>query len=362
MRPLSRTRLRSYASAVLVVALATAVASLLRSQFDRANLIMIYLIGVLLAAVRFGRGPGVLASILSVAAFDFFFVPPHLTFAVADTQYLVTFAIMLGTALLVSTLVVRVREHAEEARKRENAAERERTRNAILSSVSHDLRTPLAAITGAASTLLEESAPVGEEVRRELLQSIYDEGRRLDRLVANLLEMTRAESPDVAVRRDWHAVEEVVGAAVARLERPLEGRELQLDVPPDLPLLPLDDVAIELVLVNLLENALKYSPAGSPLAIRAESRNGHVAVEVRDEGPGIPAGDEERIFEKFARGRHATDPGGLGLGLAICRAIVTAHGGAIRVVAGPDRGATFRFTLPIDGAPARAARHAGVDS
>jgi two-component system, OmpR family, sensor histidine kinase KdpD len=493
-----RSPLRHYASALAVVAVCTGIAALMAPHFDRANLIMVYLIGVLVAAVRFGRGPGAFASVLSVAAFDFFFVSPALTFAVSDTQYLVTFAIMLGTALLVSTLGVRLREQAEEARLRERRtaalyalsrdlaaapnevelqeaavararetfdcdaalllpddtgrlrprtalrsgpaldgremgvaqwvfdhgqaagagtatlpsaaglhvpletpqgtvgvlalmgpgptfarsdqmrlletfahqvalalertqlasdtertrmlAESERLRNALLSSVSHDLRTPLAAITGATSTLLEGGERLSEPVRRDLLQGIAGESQRMNRLVANLLEMTRLESEGVQVRKEWHSIEEVVGTALARLEDMLEGRDIRLEIPNHLPLVPLDAVSIEQVLLNLIENAVKYSPPEAPITIRAAAEAGQMTVEVMDRGRGIAPGEEARVFEKFYRVASDRDPGGIGLGLAICRAIVVAHGGAISARAREGGGAVFRFTLPNAGA------------
>jgi two-component system sensor histidine kinase KdpD len=492
----------AYVGAAAIVAVCTAVAAPMAGSLDRTNLVMVYLVGVLLAAVRFGRGPGVLASVLSVAAFDFFFVPPAFTFAVSDTQYLVTFIGMLATALLVSSLAVRLRESAEESRRRERrtaalyalgrdladtsgevelveaaasrvretfdcdavvlvpddhgrvgsrtaprtapapdarelgvaqwvfdhnqqagrgtstlpsagglyqpleashgvvgvlglypesgrrfaapeqmrlletfasqiglalertrlaadaehtrlSAESERMRNALLSSVSHDLRTPLATITGATSALLESDATLSEVTRRELLHSVAEEARRLNRLVANLLEMTRVEAAGIHVRKEWHSIEEVVGAALSRLDEEIGARRIELDIPQDLPLAPFDEISIEQVLINLLENALRYSPAEAPITIRAEADGDWLVVEVQDRGPGVPAGDEQRVFEKFYRGTQTGDPRGMGLGLAICQAIVRAHGGALEVRARPGGGAAFRFTLPLGGpAPA----------
>ena len=490
-----RTPVRNYLVATAIIVVFTALAVPLSGRLDRTNLVMIYLMAVLFTAVRLGRGPAVLASFLGVGAFDFFFVPPHLTLAVSDTQYLVTFAVMLGSALLVSTLAVRLREQAEEARRREHrtaalyaltrdlagaptevhlleaavarvretfecdavlfvpdeggrlgprdvphaaaadgralaaaqwafdhrertgpgaftspsargvyqpldtgrnalgvlavhgaprafetpealrlletfarqialalertqlaaetarthvAAERERLRNTLLSSVSHDLRTPLASITGATSALLDTERPLDDATRRELLQSVSDEARRLNRLVANLLEMTRVEAGGIALRTDWHSIEEVVGAALARLELELKGRALELDIPIDLPLVRFDAISIEQVLVNLLDNAAKYAPPDQPITVRALAAPAELIVEVLDRGAGIRPGEEERVFEKFYRARHSADPGGMGLGLAICRAIVQAHGGTLTVRAREGGGAAFRFTLRRD--------------
>jgi two-component system sensor histidine kinase KdpD len=462
--------------------------------FDKSNLIMIYLLGVAFVATLYGRRPSAFAAVLSVAAFDFFFVPPNLTFAVTDTQYLVTFAVMLVVSLVISTLAARVRAQAEAARVREErtrvlyavsrdlavartldevagaasqhaeaifqgpatvllpgtdghlvasdggpapdaretavaqwafdhrqiaglgsdtlpgasmlwvplqgsrvalgvlgvrpaesllplapeqmdlldtlarqvasglervrlameaeearvAAETERLRSTLLSSVSHDLRTPLATITGAASTLLQPGT-LGPEAERELKEAIYEEGDRLNRLVTNLLDMTRLESGSLQLGKDWESLEELVGTALARLERGLAGRSVSVRLPADLPLVSVDGLMIEQVFVNLLDNATKYTPPGSPISISATASDDEITVEVADEGPGVPPGAEERVFEKFHRG--GVGPRGSGLGLPICRAIVTAHGGRVWAENRNPRGVAFRFTLPLGEAP-----------
>ncbi|HEX6737098.1 MAG TPA: DUF4118 domain-containing protein, partial [Vicinamibacteria bacterium] len=469
-------------------------------RFDKSNLIMVYLLGVTFVAARYGRRPSALAALLSVAGFDFFFVPPYLTFAVTDTQYAITFAVMLLVSLLISTLAVRVRAQAEAARRREQrthalytlsaelavartredvarvavrhvwdtlqgpaevllprpdrrlvsassegrrglglgddtremavaqwafdhgrsaglgtdtlpgasavyvplrgtgsvlgvlgvqpaeaplplgpeqldlletvarqaassleraqlaaeaeqarlAVETERMRSALLSSVSHDLRTPLATITGSASTLLQD-APLPTDTRRELAEAIYEEADRLNRLVANLLDMTRLESGSWQPGRDWQSLEELVGTALGRLERSLAGRPVAVSIPNDLPLVPVDGVLIEQVLVNLLENAVKYTEPGSPLSVGAAIEGATVRVEVADEGPGLPPGEEEKVFEKFYRA--GSGQRGSGLGLTICRAIVAAHGGRIWALNRQPRGAVFVFTLPLGDTP-----------
>ncbi len=501
-RPLSaQTRPRridwpAYGQAGAVVLACTALNWLLFPFFGAANLVMIYLLGVAIAATRWGRGPSVLASIASVAAFDFFFVPPYLTFAVSDTQYVLTFAVMLVIALLISGLTVRIQQHAAASRHRERKtallyamsrdlatrrkivelvdvasrhirevfdgqvavflpdatkrlvlqrtellffefdpkdagvvqwvydhsqpaglgtdtlpgsgalywplvgsqgpvgvlavrpaqhgrrfdleqlhlletlanqtalaierarlakesqqatlqAETERTRNAILSAVSHDLRTPLAAIIGAASGLL--NSPSGMDPRqRELAQGIYDEANRLDRLMKNLLDMTRLETGAVQLRKEWHPLDEVVGAARARLGKRLEGHRVQTRFPATLLLVPIDGVLIQQVLINLLENAVKYAPASTAIEITASGSEKEVLVEVADRGPGLPPGEEKRIFDKFYRAGPPRE-GGVGLGLTICRGIVEAHGGRIWAENRSGGGAVFRFTLPLEG-------------
>jgi two-component system sensor histidine kinase KdpD len=440
------------------------------------------------------------ASVLSVAAFDFFFVPPYFTFAVSDTQYLVTFAVMLVVALVISSLAVRIRAQAESARERERRmaalyamsrelactrgvrelrevavrhigevfrtqivmllpqpdgrlapdegdaaqfpldaselavgqwvhehgqvagqgtdtlpgasalylpltgsrgtvgvlglrpqdprplqapeqlhqleafasqtalaierarlaedaeraqvrAETERLRNSLLSSVSHDLRTPLASITGAASTLFENEGRLDARTRRDLLETLHEEADRLNRLVQNLLEMTRLESGALQLHTEWHSVEEVVGAALGRFGKALARRAVTTRVPPELPLVPMDDVLIEQVLINLIDNVLKYTPAESPIEVTAEDTGGAVLIEVADRGPGLRPGEERRIFEKFHRTEAAPTVRGAGLGLAICRGIVHAHGGRIWAENRPGGGVTVRFTLPVKEAP-----------
>ncbi|MFI5183360.1 MAG: DUF4118 domain-containing protein [Vicinamibacteria bacterium] len=489
----------AYLPAILVVGLCTLISWGMFPFFAASNLVLVYILGVAFVATRYERGPAILASFLSVACFDFFFVPPYMTFAVTDTQYVLTFAIMLVVALLVSNLASRVREQTESARQREKRTailyalsrdlaatrgsegiaqasarhaadvlstpaavllprddgrlvpmtaegsaftleprdegvarwvlehgrmaglgtdtlpgagalflpmtgtqrpvavlgvrptgpqgfspdqvhilealasqtaaalerarladeaqqalvdvETERLRNALLSSVSHDLRTPLAAITGAASSLLDDGEGIDPEARRELTATIFEEADRLNRLVRNLLDMTRLQSGAVQVAREWHPLEEIVGSALNRLEPRLQGRPVVTHIADNLPLVALDGVLIEQVLVNLIENAVKYTPSGSPVEISAWRGDGEITVEVADQGAGVPPGEEERVFEKFHRIETRERPGGVGLGLTVCRGIVAAHGGRIWAENRPGGGAAFRFTLPLVGTP-----------
>ena len=457
---------------------------------------MVYLLGVALVAARIGSGPAILCSVLSVAAFDFFFIKPYFSFAVSDFQHLVTLAVMLAVALIISSLTSRLhvqaqdagererrtaalysmsgqlasnwgtarlldlvvrhvaevlqsevaalmpdetgrlviragneaafpmdaRERgvahwvfdlgraaglgtdtmpgaeclyvplngtrgsvgvlavrplhagrpltpdllqlleafatqagmavesdrfADEARKAQVEVEMEKSRNALLNSVSHDLRTPLSAITGAASTLLEQDDRMPAASRRELAETISEEAAHLSRLVTNLLEMTRLESGAAKVRKELCPIEEVVGSALTRLEKQLSGHRVATHIPADLPLAPLDVILTEHVFINLLENAVKYTPAGSTIEISATASDREVTVEIADRGPGISPGDEKKIFEKFYRGKLAGSASGVGLGLTICRAVVEAHGGKIWAENRPGGGASFRFTLPL---------------
>ncbi len=489
----------AYGRAVAIVTLCTVLAWMIFPYFALSNLIMLYLLGVVGVAATSGRGPSILASVMSVAAFDFFFVPPYFTFAVADTQYFVTFGVMLVVALVISGLTIRIRWLAESARQRERRtaaiyamsrelasvrggqnilsaavrhiaevfrsqvvillpdasgrptiqgglpaqfemdtselgvsqwvyehrqmagqgtntlpgakalylplvasrgtvgvlgvrpaesrtleapeqlhqletfanqtalaiervqlaeeaqqaqvrAEAERLRNALLSSVSHDLRTPLATIMGAASSLLEDGTHFHRGTWQDLLQSILDEADRLNRLVSNLLDMTRLEAGTLAIKKDWHPLEEIIGTALARIEKRLGDRPVVTHVPADLPLVKIDGILIEQVLINLLDNGVKYTPVRSEIDISASVSDGGVLVEVADRGPGFAPGEEERIFDKFYRGQTG-DSRGVGLGLAICRAILEAHGGKIWAENRPEGGAVFRFTLPAKDVP-----------
>lgn len=508
LRP--RIAWRRYLLSLPVVLMCTGIAGLLFRSVAATNLVMIYLLGVAFIAVRIGRGPSMLASVLSVVAFDFFFVPPYLTFAVSDSQYLLTFVTMLVVGILLGTLTGRLRAQAVSSRERERRtaslywiardfaiaspleeviriaeerisevlgdevwilvrgpsgelvpapgvtsrfplraeergvamwvfehgtpaglgmptlpaaralylpliasgatigvmglfpadtsdvpqggrdpdrmrfiealsnqtalviqraqlarvahettlrAESERLRDALLSSVSHDLRTPLGTITGGASTLADPDVRLSEEARRDLAASVWEEAERLNRLVANLLSMTRLESGLVSPQKEWHPIDEVVGAALTRLRRTLGDRRVTIDIPPDLPLVMIDGVLIEQVIVNLVENAVRYTPCESPIEIRAEARSrdpegtGLLHVIVADRGPGLVTGSEEAVFEKFSRFEERGDREGVGLGLAICRGFVDAHGGWIRATNRAGGGAEFRFALPLTKGP-----------
>ena len=226
--------------------------------------------------------------------------------------------------------------------------ETEQLRNSLLNSVSHDLRTPLAAIAGSASSLLTDVANQNPQARQELLQSVVDESRRLTRLVDNLLDMTRLEAGAVTLNKQWHVLEEIVGSALGRVRAELGSHVLKVDIPAEMPLLALDGVLMEQVLVNLLENALRYTRPDSILELSARLQGQEVEIRLADNGPGLPPGSEKRIFEKFYRGPGPTGDGrrGVGLGLAICQAGIQAHGGTIQANNRPGGGAEFIIKLP----------------
>lgn len=259
-----------------------------------------------------------------------------------ERQHLAAFAGQIAGALERTRL-------AEKAQQAQLRIEAEQLRNSLLSSVSHDLRTPLAVITGTASMLLDDK--LDRAMRKDLAETVLVEAELLNRLVRNLLDMTRLEAGAVEVKKEWQPLEEAVGAALERVDRVLGDRTIVTHLPADLPLVPYDSVLLQQVLVNLLENAVKYTPPDTEIAVSARAiSNEEVELEVADRGPGLPPGEEAKIFGKFYRAEKGRG-GGVGLGLTICKGIVDAHGGRIWAENRPGGGASFRFTLPIEGRP-----------
>lgn len=262
-----------------------------------------------------------------------------------DQRHLLeTFATQMAIAL----------ERAKFAEQAEHArvdAESERLRSTMLSSVSHDLRTPLAAIAGSASALVDDHLDAG--IRKELAHTIYEESDRLSRLVENLLHLTRIESGALNVEKQWQPIDEVVGSALRRVERGIGSHTVETSIPVQVGLVPMDGLLIEQVLVNLLDNAAKYTPAGTTITITAQRTTAGVEVAVADRGPGLDESERDAVFDKFYRSnRVPSDRGrGAGLGLAICRAIIKAHGGRIWAEGREGGGTRFVFSLPIEGEP-----------
>jgi len=250
----------------------------------------------------------------------------------------------------IAQAITRVRL-AEQARKTQVDVEAERLRNSLLSSISHDLRTPLATIVGSASTLVEEDDTLKAEDKLELSHAIYDEAQRMSSLVNNILDMARLDAGAIELNKQWYPLEEIIGAVLTRLQKRLTDRLVTVKLPPGIPMIFVDAVMIEQVLINLLENALRYTPEGSSLEIMAEASSFAVEISVADQGPGIPKGIENQLFEKFYRVRHEAAQSGVGLGLAICRAIIEAHGGSIQAQNRPTGGAVFSFIIPLDHTP-----------
>ncbi len=485
-----------YWAAGLITVLCTGIAMLMYPYFELTNLVMLYLLGATVAALRLGRGPASLTAVTNVLAFDFFFVPPRLNFAVSDLQYVLTFAVMLVVALTMASLVASVRSQTRVAgarerrtallyemsrelaatRQRDNiaqvavkhvaetfaslavvllpdpagrlhhpsgppmpgslrgadlsvaqwvfdhgqpaglgtdtlpaaaaqyqplrgdrrtlgvlavhptqrrrlllpeqqhlletfagqvglameraslaeeaeaalvAAETESLRNTLLASISHDLRTPLTVIAGAASTLRDPALGSDEAARTRLAAAIESKAHEMSKLISNVLDLMRYESGEVHLRQDWQTVDDLVGTALGQLHDQLSGYAVAVDLPNDLPAVRVDASLVTQVFANLLENCVRHTPPGTLIQISASAADQVIRVTVDDDGPGLPPGDPERLFKKFQRGRAESDAGGAGLGLAICRAIINAHGGAISASPRPGGGTRFVFTLPI---------------
>jgi two-component system sensor histidine kinase KdpD len=307
------------------------------------DVVMVYLLGVAVAALLYGRVASVATAIVSVGVIDFFFTIPVFSFAVEDRRLLVTFVVFVVIGCVIGDLAERVRRAIATARERELEARNERVRSALLASVSHDLRAPLAVIIDAACALLDGEEEAVRPARREHILTIADESVRLSRLVRHLIHATSLESGVVRVQKEWMPLEEIVGVALSRLEDSLGGRALDVRIDAEASMVSADATLLEQLFLNLLENAAKYTPPRTPVSISARQVEEGVEVAVADSGDGVPAGLEERIFEKFER---AATGGGMGLGLTICRGIVAAHGGRIWCENVEGGGAIFRFVLP----------------
>ena len=488
---------RGYVMAALACAVVTLIAAPLHTVFELSNIVMLFLLTVVFVALRFGRGPAVLASFLSVAAFDFFYVPPRFSFAISDVQYLMTFIIMLIVGFITGQLTAGLKYQARiatsrEARVRalyemsrdlsgalipeqiaeicgrfiesqfgakasiilsdlednlkspiaattkppvidhgiaqwafdhEEAAgnstdtlpgspvlylplkapmrvrgvfafepadsghlmipeqrrlletfarliaialerihyvdiaqsttvqmESERLRNSLLSAISHDLRTPLSVLVGLADTMaLTKPPPTGQQM--EIAGTMRSEAMRMTALVNNLLDMARLQAGEIRLNRQWHPLEEVVENALRAVSSTLTHHKVKVHLEENLPLLEMDAVLMERVFCNLMENAAKYTPEGSEIEIGASSEDNNVIVWVEDNGPGLPKGKEVEIFKKFERGQKESTTPGVGLGLAICLAIIEAHGGSIHAENKSAGGAKFVFNLPKGNPP-----------
>jgi len=340
-----------YACAAGAAAACTLAGVAMRPRFDPVNIAMLYVLAVVVVALRFARGPAIAAAALSVLAFDFAFVPPVGTFSVEDAQYLFTFAIMLAVALAISRLTEDVRVRARAQARLAVEAETERVRATLLASISHDLRTPLAVMAGASSGLAESGERLRPEERTALARSLFEQARKMSDRVSKVLDMTRLETGAIAPERDWASVGEIAGSVLRGLAEPLATHRVMIEVPDDLPLLRVDAALVEQALANLLENAARHTPPGTVVRLRAERQDREVVVSVENFGADLPEADLERVFAKFERGTMES-AGGMGLGLAICRAIVRLHGGRAWAEPIAGGGIAFRFTLPVADAPA----------
>ena len=483
-----------YLVSLALVAAATLLSSLVRPHVSPINLVMVYLLAVVLAAVRFGLKPAILTAALGVLAFDFFFVLPRWSFTVADTEYLFTFLGLFIVGVVISTLVAKAKDRAEALRERELQTEslyylsrdlaaavdipsilaaviknigeslharlavliaqdehihvaaisegltldekeqavadwafrnrraagngtetlgsakllylpllttshtfgalgvslqgaseyfsplhrrlldafvaqislamervhlarqaeqaqvleaRETLERALLNSISHDLRTPLVTIIGALGSLRGDNLQLSDRKKQALLNGAWDEAERLNRFVGNLLDMTRLEAGELRINHEQCDVQDLIGTALTILDQKLEGRDVSVQLAPELPLVSMDMVLMTQVLVNLLENGLKYSPADSPLEVTANLDADQLVLEVLDRGPGLPEDDVQRVFEKFYRLPVPEGVSGTGLGLSICKGIIEAHRGTIRAENRSGGGLRIVCRLPV---------------
>ena len=496
--------LHAYGWTLAACAATTLIAAPMYARLEAANIVMLFLLNVVLVGMRLGRGPAILASILGVALFDFFFVPPRFTFAIGDLQYLVVFAVMLVVGLIAGEMTASLRfqatvaahgeararalyefarelsgvlqceqilditssfvrntfntqavmllpdaagrlqlpapdvsgdghaplpafldigvaqwafDHAmpagmgsgaypdsrlfylpllapmrargvlaispeasrwpfapeqrqhldtlamlaaialervhyiEVAQRTQVRMESERLRNSLLSALSHDLRTPLTSLVGLSESLTLSRPPLSP-AQGSMAHALHQQALRMSTLVANLLDMARITSGEIRLNREWQPIDEVIGSALRASEPLLSAHVVATRLMPDLPIVQLDAVLIERVLCNLIENAVKYTHAGSTITLSAEAEGETMTLTVSDNGPGIPPGREDAIFEKFSRGERESAVPGVGLGLAICRAIVEAHGGSIRAGRAPEGGAAFIIAIALGTPPA----------
>jgi two-component system, OmpR family, sensor histidine kinase KdpD len=485
---------KEYFTSCVFVAGASLICWAMAPFFSPTNMVMIYLLAVVLAAIRLGRRPAILTSFLSVLVFDFFFIPPHYTFAVADTEYLLTFLALFTVGVVISTLVARGRERAEvmqtrevqtaslyyisrdlaaaadtdaimravwknmgeslqaeplffspdkehlifvtrdgqqepdlkeqavagwvfrnqqaagcgtttlgsakylylplktsvnilgvlgikladetgytstqirllldafagqtamalervqlarQAEQTQILAARESLERALLNSISHDLRSPLASITGILSSLKEQETGLSEQAKQELLTTAFEEALRLNRFVSNLLNMTRLEAGVVKLKQEPCDVQDLISCALSQLEKQLIHRSVKIHLPQDMPLVPMDMGLMTQVLINVLENAVKFSPPETEINITVRFDRAFLHIEVEDQGRGVPENDLEGIFEKFYQVPIPEGRGGTGLGLSICKGIVEAHGGKIRAVNHSGKGFAVIIKLPL---------------
>lgn len=340
--------LYGYISATVGVAAATVIFALLNRYVSESVAGMLYLFVVVISATGTGLGAAIWAALLSFICWNFFFVHPVGTFYITETRSLIALVTFLGIAMMTGQLAAGARRRALEAAEASAKLEAERLKASLLSSISHDLRTPLASIKASATSIGVEDAVTDEIQRKALAQSIVHNVDRLDNFVSNLLDISRLEAGAWLPNKEPYPFIEILGTVLQRLSDE-DAVRLELFVPADLPLVPLDEVQMQQVLWNLIENALKYTPSETLLHLNARADDGFLEVSLRDHGPGVPAGEEKNIFHKFYRvsSPAANNHSGVGIGLTICKQIVEAHGGRVWAANAPDGGAVFTFTLPL---------------
>jgi two-component system sensor histidine kinase KdpD len=334
-------RIYPYLISVGLVLIMTLLGEFVKRKLEPTNIVMFYLLAVVIVAIRWGQGPAIVTSVLSVLAFDFFLVPPYLTLNVHDFEYLFTFGAFLAVGLIVSTLTSKVRAQIIQR-------QTEKLHSALLNSISHDLKTPLVSITGALSALLDNTSKLNEQQKNELLETARDESERLNRIVNNILDMTRTESGVLRISKKPCDLRDFIGACLEQLKDKIGSRNIKINIPKQMPEVNVDFPYMLKAFLNVMDNALKYSPDGSAIEIGASCIDNNVRVSVRDYGYGIPKEDLGRIFNKFYRVQRAQNVLGTGLGLSISKNIIEAHGGNISAESVFGKGATFIIELPLE--------------
>ncbi len=328
-------RAKPYLFSLGLILLMSLFGELLHRHLAPTNLVMLYLLAVSVSASLWGRGPAAATAFISVLVFDYLFVPPQYSLNVHDTEYLLTFAGLLGVGLAISEFSSRMREHERTAR---TLQESEKLHSALLSSISHDLRTPLVAITGSLSSLASGSEAYTAAEKKELILLAYEKSLLLNTYVGELLDMTRIEAGSLRLKRAPCTVGELAAIAAGRVKEKLGSRPVERRIAPEVGEIEVDVVLMAKVLTNLLDNAIKFSPAFSPVTITAERSGEVVQIAVADQGEGIPQNELAHVFNKFYQATRAGKAAGSGLGLAICKGIVEAHGGRIWMTSEAGRG------------------------
>ena len=349
-------RIQAYLCSALAVALATLAGVAMTSVVPLPNVSMVFLLAVVFAAARFGIWPALFASGLSFLAYNFFFIEPLHTFAVGEPEELLALFMFLAIAALTSALAGRAKDEATrvarlsaEIVRARTAAETERVRNTLLASISHDFRTPLASILGAATGLIEYGPRLPEGARGDLLMQIKDEAEHLDGMVRNLLAITRVEAGALEINRDWLDVGELLHRAVATARRHGAPQSFEVTVT-DVPFIAADPNLLDQALANVVGNAVRYAGAAARIALEGRCERDEMIVSVTDDGPGIAPDVLPRVFDRFVRAPSSGDAGeGTGLGLAIAKGIIEAHGGSM-AAASPVRdghGTRIIMRLPL---------------
>ncbi|MDZ4836933.1 MAG: DUF4118 domain-containing protein [Candidatus Melainabacteria bacterium] len=340
---------------VLGVVFCTTVAAYLLELLDQrlsipvhsANIVMPYLLGVVWSALKFDRKMAITSVVLNVISFSIYYIRPISVQQPDDFDYVLIFVVFLIVTILINELAFTARKQAEQLRETQAQIDRERMRNTLLRSVSHDLRSPLSTIMGASSSLLDATGrQVSMADRKELAQSICRESKRLERQVGNLLEMTSLESGGLVLNKEWYALDEMLGNALTSLESSLCDKDIQIEIADDVPLVFVDGVLFEKVFINLIENCLKYAPS-EKYRVSISRVGSTVETEVFNTGKPIEVGEEKKIFDKFYRSDNSVKTDGAGLGLAICYSILHLHDGHIYAVPKLTNGVSMKFALPI---------------